>query len=166
MTVRSSPSFPHAAVVLRALGGLAMSDRPAFSGPPEGRYVFVRDTDRWVGVILGEWRFIGKLDKNGDLLPQIKLKASGAYSAGIPLHTRLNRLRPAPAKAYEFRSGVLVPGELQKDGRFVPEAGGTIIPFEDYEYREGATPIWNLPGVFLTEEVAARMKRSKAADKK
>ncbi|HEY8505421.1 MAG TPA: hypothetical protein VIL46_12630 [Gemmataceae bacterium] len=60
---------------------------------------------------------------------------------------------------------MLVPGELQPDGRFVPEAGGTIIPFADYEYRPTAPPIWNLPGRFVTEAEAARLKQSKPADK-
>ena len=99
---------PSALLFPFAILALAMSDRPAFSDPTGERYVFVQDTDRWVGVIHGEAYLIGKLDENGDLIPEIKLKAGGGYSAGIPLHTRLNGLRPTPAKAYEFRSGMLL----------------------------------------------------------
>jgi hypothetical protein len=37
---------------------------------------------------------------------------------------------------------------------------------KDYEYSPTATPIWNLPGVFMTEEEAAKRKAVKPADKR
>jgi hypothetical protein len=163
----SSTRFPRRIVWgLLVLGAVAMSGRTAPSDPPKGRYVFFENTDRWVAVIRGEYELIGKLDKNGEFIHEIKLEAGAATSAGIPPAALLNGPRPAPTKAYEFRSGVLIPGEMQKDGRFVPEVGGKIIPFKDYTYTPTAPPIWNLPGVFVTEEEAAKLKKSKAADKK
>ena len=157
-----------ARVFLFAAGGLLMPYSPVFPDPPKERYVFVENTNRWVGVIRGEWHLIGKLDTNGDFVHQLKLQAGQPWSAGIPAHGIINSSGDArkAKKVYEFRSGVLIPGEIQPDGRFVPEVGGKIIPFKDYEYSPTATPIWNLPGVFVTEEEAAKLKQQKADDKK
>ena len=35
-----------------------------------------------------------------------------------------------------------------QEGRFVPDKGGTTIPFTDYKFGPWARPIWNLPGYF------------------
>jgi hypothetical protein len=133
----------------------------AASDPPKQRYVFVENTDRWVGLIRGEAYLIGKLDKNGDFTSEMKLRPDSASSAGVPVHGLLNGSNMVEKKVYEFRSGVLVPGEIRKDGNFVPEVGGKIIAFADYTYTPDATPIWNLPGGFRPEKPP-----EKPADKK
>jgi len=152
--------FPRAArgTLLLVLGATAMSGRPAPGDPPPERYVFVENTDRWVGVIRGEWLLVGKLDKNGDFVHEHKLKKGQGTSRGIPPFTLLNVTGPTPRKVYEFRSGVLVPGELRPEGNFVPEAGGKVVRFADYQYAPGATPVWNLPGVFEPEKPPAPKK--------
>jgi hypothetical protein len=68
-------------------------------------------------------------------------------------------LRAKPV--YEFRSGVLAPGEIREGGNFAPEVGGKIVAFADYTYTPDATPIWNLPGGFRPEKPP-----EKPADKK
>jgi hypothetical protein len=154
-----------AMVVLSAILVVVLSDRTGFSDSPKERYVFVSNTDRYIGIFRGDWRLIGKLDANGDFIQEIKLK-KGQPASSIPAHGILNFPGLKPKKVYEFRSGGLIPGEIRPDGSFVPEAGGKIIPFKDYQYSPTATPIWNLPGVFLTEEEATKLKKAKPASKK
>lgn len=146
---------------------LSSSDRTAFSDPPKEQYVFVEDTGRWVAVIRPKLYLIGKLDQNGNFIHQYKYEAiPPGLNLGFPPPPTINYTREKPKKVYEFRSGVLVPGEIRPDGSFVPEAGGKIIRFTDYQYTPTARPIWNLPGVFVTEEEAAKLKKAKPADKK
>lgn len=53
---------------------------------------------------------------------------------------------------YEFRSGSLVQGVINRDYYFVPEIGSTIESFRDY--RQGTNPrrIYNLPGKFADQK--------------
>ena len=155
------------AMLLFLAGALLMASQPLAADPPKSRYVFVENTDRWVGIARGDWYLVGKLDKNGDFIHEIKLK-KGQGSTLLPAHGVINSSGHATRskKAYEFRSGMLIPGEIRPDGYFVPEAGGKIIPFKDYEYGPTALPIWNLPGLFVTEEEAAEWKKAKAGEKR
>ena len=145
---------------------ILMSDRPACSDPPNERYVFVENTNRWVVIIRGEWQLIGKLDKNGDFIQDKKYKKGQGGSRPSSVLINSSGHASKSKKVYEFRSGALIPGEIQPDGQFVPQVGGKIIPFKDYNYSPTATPIWNLPGVFLTEEEAAKLEMAKLAEKK
>jgi hypothetical protein len=47
---------------------------------------------------------------------------------------------------YEYRSGALVPGNLDSWGNFVPTVGEKIIALKDYEPGKKALRIYNLPG--------------------
>jgi hypothetical protein len=159
--------------LLSVAGAMVVTGKAAASDPPKEKYVFFEYTDRWVCVFQGEWELIGKLDRNGDFIHEHKRKAGQPASAGTrPGEVIINATGSLtkPRKVYEFRSGMLIPGELRPGrfaaGPFVPEAGGKIIPFKDYEYSPTATPIWNLPGVFVMEEEAARLKQQKPADMK
>jgi len=149
-----------------AILALSLFDHPGRSEPPKQKYVFVENTDRWVAVDHCEWHLVGKLDNNGDFVADFMWKKGQGKSLTptITLNSAVFTLNPQ--KVYEFRSGMLIPGKIERDGRFVPEAGGTIVPFKDYEYSPTATPIWNLPGVFLTAEQAAELKKRKPDEKK
>jgi hypothetical protein len=149
-----------------AVLALGMSDHPARSEPPKKKYVFVENTDRWVAVDHGEWHYVGKLDQNGDFVADFMWKKGQGKSLTTTITLNSAVFTSNPQKVYEFRSGMLIPGKIERDGRFVPEKGGTIIPFKEYEYSPTATPIWNLPGVFLSEEQAAELRKTKPADKK
>ena len=144
--------FPAAALAAALLAGGTLARQSTPPSAPAERYVFVENTDVWVGVIRGEACLIGKFDKNGDFTHEIKRKSVGGGSAGIPAHGVVNAAGSTPRKVYEFRSCVLIPGELRKDGNFVPEVGGKIIAFADYKYTPEATRIWNLPGGFVLEK--------------
>jgi hypothetical protein len=144
---------------------LAMTIQALRAAAPSERYVFVENPDRTVDIYRGKWLLTGKLDKNGDFIQENRFSRSGGSAKPTPPNV-INFPGTKPRKAYEFRSGMLVPGELQPDGHFVPEAGGKIIRFTDYQYTPTAIPIWNLPGVFVTEAEAAKLKVPKPADKK
>lgn len=121
-------------------------------------YKFVSDTDRLVGVVwwADDVHLIGKINKSGDFVHEIK-NIHKSWSLGIPPHSVING--GPKRKAFEFRSGVLIPGEIQDDGRFVPEVGGKIIKFADYTYSLTAPRIWNLPGYFVPNEPKAAEKK-------
>jgi len=109
-------------------------------------YVFVPDTDQLVEVCHDRTTSIGKLDAAGNFLPiridQIKGRPHSAT-------TNVKMLNPRAEKnVYEFRSGRLIKGEIDRNGYFIPEIGAKVIDFKDYHYREGAPRIWNLPGRF------------------
>jgi hypothetical protein len=50
---------------------------------------------------------------------------------------------------YEYRSGRLVPGNLDDDGHFLPDLGAQVTDFQDYRPVAGARRICNLPGRFV-----------------
>jgi hypothetical protein len=155
-----------AALVLSASLLILVSGRTAASDPPKKKYVFVEITDRWVAVDRGEWHLVGKLDKNGDFVEEFMWKKGQGKSLTPTITLNSAVFTSNPQKVYEFRSGMLIPGKIERDGQFIPEEGGKIIPFKDYEYSLTATPIWNLPGVFVTEKQAAEFKKAKPDDKK
>jgi uncharacterized protein (TIGR03067 family) len=120
--------------------------------PPDEEYVFVRDTDRWVGLVKGQVELVGKLDGKGDFTQVYRFERM--HSMG-PAYGLINFPGPKAKKVYEFRSGRLIKGELMMEGNFVPEADSTIVKFEDYKYSPDAIPIWNLPGSFMKKDEAA-----------
>lgn len=56
-------------------------------------------------------------------------------------------------KLFEFRKGILIPMIMDKDRGLIPEIGGKIMEFKDYEYSPSARPIYNLPGRFVLKKV-------------
>jgi len=115
-------------------------------------YKFVEDTSRWIVLIQGETDSIGKLDADGNFVPDkrwFQLK-KGQPLSSVPPRTLINGF---PHKGvYEFRSRRLVPGDLDDSGNFIPTVGGRIIDFKDYHYSPKAPKIYNLPGKFVKNE--------------
>jgi hypothetical protein len=136
-------------LLLSAIGVVSAWYQPVVADTSKAKYVFVPDTNRWVGVIRDKKVLVGKLDAKGNFAHVLELDLGAGFSAGVPNFEFVNDVGlPEKKKAYEYRSGVLVPGELQRDGSFVPEIGGKIIHFKDYTYTPDGPKIWNLPGWF------------------
>jgi len=127
---------------------------PAQDGPrpdPE-EYKFVEDTTLWVNVIQGDVESIGKLDAAGNFIPDkryLRTLKKGQPASSIPPCTLINF---AQKEVYEFRSGRLIPGDIDDDGNFIPTIGGRITDFKDYRYTPKAPKIYNLPGKFVKKE--------------
>ena len=134
------------------LGILLLGDTPV----ARDEYVFVPDTDRFVALHQGPVVRIGKLDKRGTFSPDTRWVNLDAVPAPATLRCDvLNPKRATPGyrqDVYEFRSDRLIPGQLDENGRFLPEIGGKIIEFKEYRYSPSARKIYNLPGRFVKVE--------------
>jgi hypothetical protein len=103
------------------------------------------------GVLLYQ---VLKLDKTGALIPNPLEKPLKIPPAAIvecnskdynhPMH----RMEGENEPVYEYRSGLLIKGELNWNFEFVPEKGSTVIAMEDYEISDASPRIYNLPGTF------------------
>lgn len=149
-------------VIGAAAPGCAPNAPPPSRGEESGsEYVFVPNTDRRVGIIRGNLRLCGHLDTAGNFRELFRLKHGQPTSGGAWSETInwAGGSRPV----YEYRSGLLIKGEIHEDGNFVPEVGSTVIRLEDYRYSPDAIRIWNLPGWFVKKselkEVIDRMKK-------
>lgn len=121
----------------------------------EGDFIFVEDLNPYVALIRDRSFILGHLDSEGNFLPSGKLEkyAVGQPFSG-PAFRELNSVPTASSsmRVYEFRSGRLIPGVIQKSGNFVPDLDGKIIAFKDYKYSMTAVPIYNLPGTFVKKK--------------
>ncbi|MGL6075280.1 MAG: hypothetical protein ACRC8S_14070 [Fimbriiglobus sp.] len=127
----------------------------ATQGQPS--YVYVPAFHRTVGIALPTGAIAyGKLDASGEFvfshrLPDSDPPGDFAICGSGPSWMQPRFLRwgaAEPYKAYELRSGMLIPGTIETSGRFVPTSGAKIISFADYKYSPEAPKIWNLPGDF------------------
>lgn len=114
-----------------------------------GKYEYVEDTSRGIGVERGETLVIGNLDAAGNFIqhPGAMILKSGSARTGGSLEI-INFRRPGREHVYEFRSGRLIKGELDKEGNLVPDLGSKVFDFKDYEYKKDPLYIYNLPGYF------------------
>jgi len=112
------------------------------------RYEYVPNAEPGVTLLRGGWWIDGHLDKNGDFLESQRYKRAGLMSTHGTGGRILTHNLMVGKKAFEYRSGVLVPGTFGADYNFIPEVGGRIVRFADYEYSLLAPPIYNLPGYF------------------
>ncbi len=110
-------------------------------------YVFVPDTDRCVEICHDLTTSIGKLDAAGNFLPDDINKPRGHRRSAETRSIKILNAKPEK-NVYEFRSGRLIKGELNRNGYFIPEIGSKVIDFKDYHYRPDVPRIWNLPGRF------------------
>jgi hypothetical protein len=122
--------------------------------PTPSEYEFVPNTDTLFDLSRVGWWAIGKLDEAGNFNPDPRWAniTTGPGPHGGSHMPATQRLNGPPGPAYEYRSGRLIPGELDKKGNFVPELGGKIIPLEDYRPGPNAVRIYNLPGKFVKKE--------------
>jgi hypothetical protein len=115
-------------------------------------YEFVKDTESWVAKLCGDIFFLGKLDSAGNFVPDNKYMG---FKKGQPL-SQVPPFRFINAEVqkgiYEYRSGRLIPGDIDERGNFVPALGGKVLDFKDYEYSPKAAKIYNLPGKFVKKE--------------
>ena len=126
--------------------------------PNSGEYVFVPKLDEVVRIRHGRTNSFGNLDRHGDFVPDPNWTSfDPTRILSVPF--RYRRLNPSrgidpPEKVYEFRSGRLIPGEIDKhDGRFIPDLEGKIIAFKEYKYVPNKSRrIYNLPGTFVRKK--------------
>lgn len=129
-------------------------EKHGYTFKPSEREVFYRSPDGVTGPILG------KLDRNGTFLAYPKEKQPHATGyIGLRAVAINDRKRPGgddlldqmPAAefVYEYRSAILIPGQLVPNGYFVPAIGAKIIRFADYIPGPSANRIYNLPGEFV-----------------
>lgn len=96
----------------------------------------------------------GFLNENGDWQPDINdlIRSINDYRADISRHFRklpyvMKSMYPNE-KVYEYRSGILIPMIFHERLGLMPEVGGKMVEFKDYEYSPAARRIYNLPGFF------------------
>jgi hypothetical protein len=128
-----------------------------FSTQGQPSYVYVPALHRTVAIALptGAYAF-GKLDANGEFVfsrrhPDSDTPGDFAFYVSGPFCMQPRFLRSGgavPIKAFELRSGMLIPGSIETSGRFVPALGEKIISFSEYKYSPDVPKIWNLPGDF------------------
>ncbi|HEX4614029.1 MAG TPA: hypothetical protein VH092_37955 [Urbifossiella sp.] len=113
-------------------------------------YRFVPDAERLVGFTRDGTLQVGKLDARGEFhrVSEHKTGELGVVVYRGPAFDPLAGAGGKGAAVYEYRSGVLIPGRIDGSGHFVPDEGGRIIRFPDYQYSPAAVPVWNLPGRF------------------
>jgi hypothetical protein len=112
-------------------------------------YEYLQDTSRTIGLERGGMILEGKLDAAGNFIqnPKAQILKAGMGGTGGILEI-INVRRPGREHIYEFRSGRLIQGELDKEGNFIPDLGGKVIDFKDYQYKKDPLYIYNLPGYF------------------
>jgi hypothetical protein len=155
--------------------GLPNDPEPPPAGVPPGwKLVPFREAnsdkrDPWQVRVIGEIAEFGHLDAQGEFIPDYSLpivSRNGILGAvrkdptdlhrpwryyTVPFDGAWGRTEVDKEEVYEFRSGRLIKGTLQKTGNFVPELGSTILDFKDYD-PHSRRRIYNLPGVLRRAE--------------
>jgi hypothetical protein len=131
--------------------GSFIPDRQRLNSPA---FQFVPDTSPLVGIDHGhrETFSTGHLDVAGNFIPDgpfINRNVHRGRSASPPFRF-INTSGSLPEmEAYEYRSGRLLKGKINKDGDFVPDLDSKVISLESYleHYDPDKSPeIYNLPG--------------------
>jgi hypothetical protein len=140
--------LPFVSALLAAL--LTAALLPGAPAPMPTEYEFVPDTDTLFRLSRVGSFAIGKLDEAGNFIPDPRWADINPHGGSHMPVTQL--LNGPPGPAYEYRSGRLIPGEIDKKGNFVPELGGKIISLDDYRPGPKALRIYHLPGRFVRKE--------------
>ncbi len=114
------------------------------------KYEYVEDTSRGIGVERHQMLLLGKLDAAGNFNqdPRAQVFKAGTKLTGGAFEI-INSRGPGREHVYEFRSGRLIKGELDKEGNFVPDLGSKVLDFKDYRFKKkDPVYIYNLPGYF------------------
>jgi hypothetical protein len=132
-----------------------------FSTVDSPRFEFVEETGTLVGLQRGDDLLIGRLDFAGNFVQDlrwkdVKMKDRIQPFSYLPWVQVINSRRPHLEDVYEFRSGRLIKGELDKDGNFIPDLGSKVIDFKDYQYKKDSLYIYNLPGYFREKKANAK----------
>jgi hypothetical protein len=149
-----------------------MADQPLPAQPPPAEkigYAF-SFVEKQVDYRTPEWGVVrGKLDTEGTFIPDsLPARKPSILTGGVSGHPTqyikaINDPRRHPSEigkpmdewalkaefVYEYRSGVLIPGQLLMSGYFVPKVGEKLIPFAEYVPGPEARRIYNLPGEFV-----------------
>lgn len=129
--------------------------REAYSDVPEM-------ANPWFARVIGELMELGHLSDEGEFVPDyglpifpfVQVKAPDVLMDGsqrtiyytLPMEGYFGeKTGKGFEEVYEYRSGRLIKGRLQKTGNFVPELGSKVLDFKDYDPDENRR-IYNLPG--------------------
>jgi len=155
VAVRRGPDPPKAGV---PAGWKLVPFREAYPQTPENQ-------NPWFARVIGPVMELGHLSAEGEFVPDYGLPVFPNVKVGSADDLR-DLLRDGTQRSmyftlpkdgkdtedvYEFRSGRLIKGTLQKTGNFVPELGSKIMDFKDYDPL-GRRRIYNLPGVLRRVE--------------
>jgi hypothetical protein len=116
------------------------------------QYDFRQNLTLYYVLVRGDTEIFGHLDAAGNFIADRKWPPyrRGQPLTSIPPSTLLNLPTKLPHEpVYEYRSGRLVPGNLDDDGNFLPDLGAKVTDFQDYRPVPGARRIYNLPGRFV-----------------
>jgi hypothetical protein len=157
-----------ATLCLTFFPGHVLSQEPFQPPLPEKTGYKFTFLERKVDYRMPEWGVVrGKLDKEGTFIPDSLPAQKPSVLTGYPVYPALNLVAindrrrhpneigtpldqaPQSEEVYEYRSGVLIPGQLLVGGYFRPHPGAKIIPFAEYVPGLGANRIYNLPGEFV-----------------
>ncbi len=114
---------------------------------------YVVDPKEWIVMRRSGLRYYGHLDSAGSFIPHPKMKAYAPDEVIITGDKTMARDANRPRNGeqetvYEYRSGRLIRGILNRDGDFIPELDCEVLSFDKYVYSQKALRIYNLPGQF------------------
>lgn len=152
----------------------ATPEPPKLAGHPKGwKLVPFREAyqkqpelaNPWFARAIGEIMELGHLSDEGEFIPDyglpifpfVKVKAPDVLMDGsqrtiyytLPMEGYFGgKTGKGYEEVYEYRSGRIIKGRLQKTGNFVPELGSKVMDFKGYDPDENRR-IYNLPGKLI-----------------
>lgn len=121
----------------------------------EDIYEFIPSSTKAKYHLVGNRSCLGTIDTDGNFMPKLSDLEDmiDSYKRKFPRSrmgpSNLIERKQPREKVYEYRSGILVPMVFDVYRGLIPEAGGKIIDFKDFQYSPKARRIYNLPGRFV-----------------